>query len=55
MSKRKRKSKNEFRYNYSTKHMNYVFEENGQNYHSFGLTTQKRIRDKTKNGIIICH
>ena len=34
----KRKSKNEFRYNYSTKHKNYVFEESGNKYHSVGLT-----------------
>lgn len=48
MDKRKRKSKNEFRYNYSTKHMNYVFEEDGQKYHSLGLATKKRTRDENK-------
>ena len=35
---RKKKSKNEFRYNNTTKHPNYVFEEFGDKYHSLGLT-----------------
>ena len=42
MTKQKRLSKNEFRYNYNTKHMNYVFEEQGKKYHSLGLTHQKK-------------
>ena len=48
MTKQKRISKNEFRYNYNTKHMNYVFEEQGKKYHSLGLTTKKHTRDKNK-------
>lgn len=39
---KKYKSKNEFRYNYNTKHMNYVFEEYGKKYHSLGLTHHKK-------------
>jgi len=48
MSKRKRYTKSEFRYNYNTKHMNYVFEEDGNDYHSLGLTHQRRTCDKKK-------
>lgn len=46
--KDKLKSKNEFRYNYYTKHTNYIFEETDKNYHSLGLTTKKITRDKNK-------
>lgn len=33
--------KNEFRYNKTTKHMNYVFGSNGRKNKSLGLTTEK--------------
>jgi len=46
MSKRKRYTKSEFRYNYNTKHMNYVFEEDGKYYHSIGLTTKSKTSKK---------
>ena len=46
MARNKRKARNEFRYNFSTKHMNYVFEEDGKNYHSLGLTTKRYTRGK---------
>lgn len=38
----KKISKNEFRYNHSTGHPNFVFEEDGNKYHSLGLTHHKR-------------
>lgn len=41
MKKKKRVSKNEFRYNRKTKHMNFIFEEDMNNYHSLGLTTDE--------------
>ena len=44
----KRYSRNEFRYNYKTKHPNYIFEEDGRNYHAIGITHKKRTRDKNK-------
>lgn len=47
-NKNKRISKNEFRYNKITKHHNYIFEEDGEDYHSLGLTTRKRTRDRNK-------
>lgn len=47
--KNKKISKNEFRYNYDTKHMNYVFEEDNKRYHALGLTTKSRTKDK--NGV----
>ena len=40
---RKIKNKNEFRYNNTTKHPNYIFEEFGNKYHSVGITH----KDKT--------
>ncbi len=40
-NKKKRFSKNEFRYNYNTKHINYVFEEESNKYHSLGITHRK--------------
>lgn len=46
--KNKQQTKNEFRYNHKTKHMNYVFEEDGTDYHSLGLTHEKTTRDKKK-------
>jgi len=46
MTRRKKVSKNEFRYNYNTKHMNYVFEEDGKYYHSIGLTTKSKTSKK---------
>ncbi len=46
MSKGKRKALNEFRYNYNQKHTNYVFEDDGNKYHSIGLTHQKATKDK---------
>ena len=36
--KNKKISKNEFRYNRTTKHMNYIFEEDDKYYRSLGLT-----------------
>lgn len=48
MKKRKRTTKNEFRYNKVTKHHNYIFEEDGDDYHSLGLTTRSRTRDKNR-------
>ena len=38
MGKNKKVSRNEFRYNNSTKHPNYIFEEDGNKYHSLGIT-----------------
>ena len=38
--KQKRKARNEFRFNHDTKHMNYVYEEVGDEYKSIGLTTK---------------
>lgn len=43
--KNKKISKNEFRYNYDTKHPTYIFLESNGKYRSFGLTHQ----DKTFN------
>lgn len=48
MSKNKRFAKNEFRYNKNTKHINYVFEEDGKKYHSVGITHQKQTLGKNK-------
>lgn len=48
MKKRKRKPRNEFRHNYYTGHYNFIFEEEGNNYHALGLTTKKFTRDKNK-------
>ena len=48
MARNKRKARNEFRYNYSTKHINYIFEEDGRNYHSVGLTHQRKTHYKNK-------
>lgn len=48
MRKNKRYSRNEFRYNYVTKHPNYIFEEDGSDYHSLGITHQKRTKIKNK-------
>lgn len=45
--KNKRKTKNEFRYNYDTKHMNYVFEEEGKRFHSVGITHENKTFGKT--------
>lgn len=39
---KKRESKNEFRFNYDTGHMNYVFEEEGNKYHSVGITHDRK-------------
>lgn len=44
----KRKTKSEFRYNYNTKHMNYVFEEDGNKFHSVGITHNKSTWDNKK-------
>lgn len=33
-------TKNEFRFNYNTKHMNYVFLEKNKKYRAIGLTTE---------------
>ena len=49
MTKNKRYSKNEFRYNYYTNHTNYIFEEDGNNYHSLGLTHQRKTFDNRNN------
>lgn len=46
--KKKRYSKSEFRYNYTNKHMNYVFEEDGRKYHSLGITHDNTTYDKKK-------
>lgn len=46
MTKRKKRtSKNEFRYNRKTQHTDYVFEDDGKKYSSFGITH----KDKTFN------
>ncbi len=45
---KKRFAKNEFRYNYYTKHENFIFEEDGDNFHSLGLTHNKQTKDKNK-------
>lgn len=42
MKKQKRTTKNEFRYNYNTKHTNYIFEDDGKNYHAVGITHHKK-------------
>lgn len=44
----KRYARNEFRYNYKTKHYNYIFEEDGKLLHGVGITHQKRTRLKNK-------
>ena len=41
---KKRKSLNEFRYNYNTRHTQYVFEEDDKRYRSLGLTHHKRTK-----------
>lgn len=38
MKKRKRTSKNEFRYNNRTNHPNYIFEDDGRRYSALGIT-----------------
>lgn len=48
MTKNKRYAKNEFRYNYYTNHTNYIFEEDGNNYHSLGLTHSRRTKDENE-------
>ncbi len=44
--KTKRTAKNEFRYNNQTKHPNYIFEEQGNRYHSLGITHHETTKDK---------
>lgn len=44
----KKKTKGEFRYNYYTKHTNFVFEETENDYHALGLTHQRKTFDKKK-------
>lgn len=46
--KNKRISKNEFRYNYTHNHMNYIFEEDGNKYHSVGITHDNTTWDNKK-------
>lgn len=41
-TKTKRKSKNEFRFNYDTGHMNYIFEEDSKRYHALGITHKSK-------------
>lgn len=48
MPKQKRYSRNEFRYNKNTKHYNYVFEEDGNKFHSIGLTHKNYTYDNKK-------
>lgn len=38
MKKRKRTSKNEFRFNNRTNHPNYIFEDDGRRYSALGIT-----------------
>ena len=45
--KNKKVSKNEFRYNYDTNHINYVFEQVNKRFHSLGLTSNSETKDKT--------
>ena len=40
--RQKRKAKSEFRYNFDTKHMTYVFEEDKNRLHSVGITHDKK-------------
>lgn len=49
-----RKSKDEFRYNYSTKHMNYVFEKENNSFHNLGITLKSKIKDDNKINQKIC-
>lgn len=42
MRRNKRKSRNEFRYNYDTGHMNYIFEEDGKRFHAIGITHRSK-------------
>lgn len=42
MRRNKRKSRNEFRYNYETGHMNYIFEEDSKRYHGLGITHKSK-------------
>ena len=44
----KRKARNEFRYNYNTKHMTYVFEEDKKKFHSIGITHDDTTWDNKK-------
>lgn len=37
----KQKSENKFKYNFNTKHPNYVFESNGDKYHAVGITHEE--------------
>lgn len=46
--KNKRYACNEFRFNYTHGHMNYIFEEDGKKYHSLGLTHHQFTKDKNK-------
>lgn len=48
MAKHNRIAKNEFRYNYTTKHHNYIFEQDGNDYHSLGITHQRRTKINNK-------
>lgn len=48
MYSNKRYSKNEFRFNRKTKHMNYIFEEDSKNYRGVGLTHNPWTRDRYK-------
>ena len=48
MRRNKRKSRNEFRYNYDTGHIVYVFEEEKSKYKGLGITHSKRTF-RTKN------
>ena len=45
--KNKKISKNEFRYNYDTKHPSYVFMEDENKYKAFGLTHKNKTFNKT--------
>ena len=40
--KSKVKSTNQFRFNFNTKHPNYVFEESGGKYHAVGITHEEK-------------
>lgn len=47
MQKRNKKiPKNEFRYNYDTKHPNYIFLETGNKYRGFGITHNEKTFNK---------
>lgn len=44
--------KNEFRYNYDTKHPNYIFLETGNKYRSFGITHKDKTFNKSNMPLI---